>query len=786
MSGAVEVDAPRIAPGAPGTRPTWCRADKQAVGTAIQGTSRVWFTLASGNVTEVYYPRIDRPALRDLGVLLRGADGTFYEDKRDARHTVAWMRPGVPAFDVTSHVEADAYALTKRVLADPARDALLVQLRWRGDVDVFVIANPRLGGEGSGQLAYTGTYDGVPMLFAEHDACALALAVDTEWAARSVGHVGVSDGWQLLSRGEELAPYSAAGPGHVALTGRLTGGADGGSAVVAIGFGTSVAEAGQRARASLLAPFSEHEDAYARGWEHWHATRAALDGEVDADPTDATVLRIHESKAFRGATIASLSIPWGEDRGDADRGGYHLVWPRDLVETAGGLLAVGARQDALRAIDYLASTQLPDGGWPQNMWLDGTPYWGGTQLDEAALPILLIDLADREHDVDCVRRYWPMVRRAAGFLVRNGPSTPQDRWEEDAGLTSFTLAAEIAALRVASGMASALKEAKMARYLSETADAWDRWVEHWTWAEHGPLARGTDAFGYYVRVASRSGGLRGRVAIKNRAPGLSVEADETVSPDALALARFGVRDAGDPRLAATAVVIDAHLARETPRGVAFLRYNGDGYGEAPDGAPFDGRGCGRPWPLLSGERAHFELARGRAEDARRYRAALEAFRSSTGLIPEQVWDAAPIPERHLAPGGASGSARPLVWAHAEAAKLTRSLSAGRVFDRVSVAGRGVDGSRVVWRADRPVPVPAGTRLRVETCAPGTLRWSVDGWTTIHEDPLEASGLGTYYADLPTLTAPAGQRLVFTFHWEDGGWAGVDYEVVLRGDDGASA
>src|SRR5262249_29287275 len=155
--------------------------------------------------------------------------------------------------------------------------------------------------------------------------------------------------------------------------------------------------------------------------------------------------RCHEEKGLPGAIIASLSIPWGDAKGDDDLGGYHLVWPRDLAEAAGGLMAIGACADAHRVLDYLRSTQEADGSWPQNMWVNGAPYWNGVQLDETAFPILLTDLVCREDAAaqGTAVAFWPMVRRAASFIVRNGPSTPQDRWEEDAGLAPFTIAVEI-------------------------------------------------------------------------------------------------------------------------------------------------------------------------------------------------------------------------------------------------------------------------------------------------------------------------------------------------------
>ena len=83
-----------------------------------------------------------------------------------------------------------------------------------------------------------------------------------------------------------------------------------------------------------------------------------------------------------------------------------------------------------------------------------------------------------------------------------------------------------------------------------------------------------------------------------------------ISPDALALVRFGLRAPDDPRILNTIKVIDALLRVKLPQGPCWYRYNGDGYGEHEDGSPFDGTGIGRPWPLLAGERAHYELAAG--------------------------------------------------------------------------------------------------------------------------------------------------------------------------------
>src|ERR1041384_337129 len=337
---------------------------------------------------------------------------------------------------------------------------------------------------------------------------------------------------------------------------------------------------------------------------------------------------------------------------------------------------------------YLQAIQEPDGHWPQNCWLDGTPYWNGVQMDECAFPILLADLARREVDLPEaeLRGLWPMVKRAASFIAMNGPVTAQDRWEEDGGYSPFTLAVEIAALLAAADLAEQIGAPEEAAYLRETADIWNGLIEHWIYATDTPLAKELGVDGYYVRIsppetADAASPLDGFVPIKNRPPQASGQrASLMVSPDALALVRFGLRAPDDPRIRNTVRVIDALLKVDLPAGPCWRRYNGDGYGEHEDGAAFDGTGVGRPWPLLTGERAHYELAAGNRAAAEALLAALEGFASDGHLLPEQVWDAPDIPERELWRGRPSGSAMPLVWAHAEHVKLLRSLADARVFD----------------------------------------------------------------------------------------------------------
>src|SRR5262249_9689979 len=266
------------------------------------------------------------------------------------------------------------------------------------------------------------------------------------------------------------------------------------------------AEAGEQVRAALLENYDSLRQDYVSQWRNWQKGLMKLDradAQRDLYRASVVVLRTHESKDFLGGVIASLSIPWGCNKGDEDLGGYHLVWPRDLVETASGFPAAGAIGDAVRVLRYLETTQEADGRWPQNMWLDGRPYWNGLQMDEAARPILLVDWLRRKAmgTLGDLKRWWPMVRAGAAFIARNGPVTQQDRWEEDAGYSPFTLAAEVAGLLAAADIAESLGESDSASYMRDLADTWNENIERWTYSTNGDLARQIGVDGYYVRIA---------------------------------------------------------------------------------------------------------------------------------------------------------------------------------------------------------------------------------------------------------------------------------------------
>ncbi len=792
------------APGWPGSPARWTSSAKSGVGTSLSPASRVWFTLSHGILNEIFYPRVDQACTRDLGLIITDGQNFFSEEKRHASSLLTYLAEGVPAFHLENTDKDKRYRIEKDIIADPRRDVVLQRTRFIAlqgkmqDHHLYALLAPHLGNHGAGNTAWVGVYKGVPMLFAEREGNALALACSASWLKRSVGFVGASDGWQDLMLHKEITrEYKRAENGNVALCGEVDLGACAGTFLLALGFGSTAAEAGNRALASLYDGFESALALYISEWQAWQRMLPIM----DKDKNDAhnlfrvstAVLRTHESKRFPGGLIASLAIPWGFSKGDDDLGGYHLAWPRDLVESAGGLLAAGAREDVHRVLHYLQVTQEGDGYWPQNMWLDGTPYWHGIQMDETAFPILLVDLARREKalDKDDLTRLWPMVRRAASFIARNGPVTQQDRWEEDAGYSPFTLAVEIAALLVAADLAQLNNEPRTAVYLRETADTWNENIERWVYVTGTELAKRTGVEGYYVRIAppeeaDAASPAAGFVPIKNRPIGQSAEpAVHIVSPDALALVRFGLRSADDPRIVNTVKVIDSLLKVETPGGPVWRRYNDDGYGEHADGSPFDGTGIGRVWPLLSGERAHYELAAGRSRSAERLCRSMEAFANEGGMMSEQVWDGPDIQEKELFFGKPSGSAMPLVWAHSEYVKLIRSLQDGRVFDtppltveRYQVEKRTTPYS--IWRHNHKTrTVRAGRTFRIEVLQPAVIHWSADYWRTAQDVETRDTGLGVHVADLPTKGLLAGGMIIFTVYWPGTKkWEGVDYSIAI--------
>jgi glucoamylase len=777
------------APGAPGLPPTWSSSNKEMVGCSL-GPSRLWFTIGGGILNEVYYPRIDIPQIRDLGIIVADGKGFWVEVKRMFRHTLTLAGPGVPAVLIVHQHER--FELTLRIAPSRERDVLLMELELTGDESLrpYALLAPHLGGTGNHNSAAIAGHRGHRVLWAEQGPYALALAAVTPdqqdaWGRASCGFVGTSDGWQDFARNGAMTwEYASAGPGNVALAGELPR-----KSVLALGFGSSTESAATLALSALFEPFDATWRRQIEDWSGWHGQCAAQVNLADGLPPECVsefklsnmVLRTHLDKTYPGAMVASLSVPWGNTK--EEREGYHLVWPRDLCECAGALLAVGATSEALDTLRYLRATQLADGHWNQNQWLGGKPYWSGVQLDETAFPVLLAAQLEERGTLDGIE-VPDMIRRALSFIVCNGPASDQDRWEEDAGINTFTVAACIAAL-----VCGAPHLDPQARELAlAVADYWNASLEDWTAVTDTPLCGSHGLPGYYVRVAPKEA-MRDRTAlqrvlpVKNQAldPGLPAYAQ--IGGDFLQLVRFGLRRADDPLIRATVLLADMLLKVDTPSGPSWHRYNDDGYGEHDDGSAFDGTGKGRAWPLLTGERGHYELAAGR--DPLPLLLAMVRMASSGGMLPEQVWDAAPIPSRGLEPGRPTGSAMPLAWTHAEYIKLVVSRSLGRPFDRLErvwerYAGRRPRLERVIWCAHAPASeLPEGAGLTLAVTSPATFRWGFDGWQEIRECRTTATSLGLHTVEIDTRGLKSGRSVDLTYRFEPSGqWAGRDFRISV--------
>ena len=793
------------APGGPGLAPHWTSSKKDGIGTSISRGSLVWYTLSEGIVNEVYYPRIDCANIKDFQFLITDKFGLFEEEKIDCEHEISMLEPGVPVYLIKNKSHRKRYVIEKTILSSPRKDALLLNVKFiplEGQLDdyqLFAILNPHVKNYGYENNSWLGDYKGIQMLYAQREDIVLALACSTPFTNMSCGFYGVNDGWQEIKKNKELSKtYSRASNGNVVLTGQVDLQRTNGIFSLVIGFGNNSAEAGQIARSSLLDDFDKIVIDFKSPWlEFQQGCKDISSGSknrIDLYRLSIMVMKSHMDKRFSDASIASLSIPWGFAKGDDDLGGYHLVWPRDLVETAGGLLAVGANSEALQIMLYLMSTQNEDGHWPQNMWLDGTEYWHGIQMDETAFPILLANALKRDRYFKKIP-IWPTIKKAVSFLARNGPVSQEDRWEEDPGYSPFTLAVEISALLLAAEFAKEEGEQKIANYLIELADYWNSNIEKWTYVKDTELSKKVGIEGYYVRIgppdiADVTSPKNGYVPIKNRPPGESkAPFDYIVSPDALALVRFGLRAADDQRMVNTVKVIDYLLKTETKTGPVWHRYNKDGYGEHSNGDPFDGTGIGRGWPLLCGERAHYELAKGNIDQAMDLLNVIEHQTGPGGLIPEQIWDVEDIPQKSLFNGHPSGSAMPLVWAHSEYVKLVRSLEENKVFDmppqtKLRYVKESHLSRLIVWKFNHKChQVNPGETLRIEAEEKAVIKWSTDDWNSFNETEMVDSGLGIFYADLGTKELNSKTKLSFTFYWvEQNKWEGLNYDVIINSEN----
>ena len=244
------------------------------------------------------------------------------------------------------------------------------------------------------------------------------------------------------------------------------------------------------------------------------------------------------------------------------------------------------------------------------------PIGPGLQLDEIAAPILL---AWRLHKQDAALGLFDprvMIVRAAAYLILQGPVTSAGTMGGKCRLLAFD--ARHGDCR--SGLRGGVGQWKtatptLADFIFAYADWLAAHLEEWTVTTQGELVQGIPR--HYIRInptdpiAPDPHADPNTTMIQVANGGGLHPARNVVGGDFLHLVRFGIRGANDPIVRDSIEVIDRVLKHDLPQGPGWRRYNHDGYGQKDDGSAFDGTGVGRCWPILTGERGHYELAAGR-------------------------------------------------------------------------------------------------------------------------------------------------------------------------------
>jgi len=702
------IAAPRpaaVAPGGPGAQSYFDLARKDCVGTAGDTTSKVWYTVAGGVLSDVYEPTIDNTNVATLQYIV--TDGATFTDlqARDMTYTVAADPTGM-ACTVTATDAAHGYQIVTTYVTDPARDTVLMSTRLRAApgspvnvsaLHLYARLDAHANGDGGGGTDNAGgntaimtvaSGSPVPVIGSTNTVTAAAnrgYAVPTFMALRasgpspaaSVGYAGTaSDGLAELDATHTLAPvYDSAPDGHVTATLQLATGA-GGTVTLALGFGRTAAQAVATAGKSLAQPFGDIEGSYLRGWQTYdHGLRRPprrYPGLSTAEGADlarryylsANVIKASEDKTFPGAIVASLASPWGQSVPAGTLAGgkpvyfgsYREVFSRDLYEAFTGLLTDGDLATARAATLFLFDhQQLPNGQFPRNSLLNGqaAPDTGGTQLDETAYPILMALQSGLGGDAALWRGH---IRPAADLLVATGPSFGAERWEEQSGYSPSTIAAEIAGLTAAAAIAGQHGDTARARLYQATADDFQRNTVGWDVTSTGPDSSAP----YFIRL-SKTGDPNAAISYGLGNGGPTADQRAVIDGGFQELVRLGELPVGDQDVQASLGVLDKQISVTTPSGTGYYRYgtsaaagSADGYGDCfqpsqtsctTPGAPWPptNTGTGHLWPVLSGERAESDVAAGNLTGASALLEAMAQFSSGVGLVPEQAWEDPNLP-----------------------------------------------------------------------------------------------------------------------------------------------
>jgi len=723
------------APDGPGALSHFDLARKDCLGTARNTTSKVWYTVADGMLSDVYYPTDDNTNVETLQYVV--TDGSTFTDiqQRDMTYTASALDSSGMSCRVTATARSGRYRIVTDYVTDPTRDALLMRVRFKpltkGQYRLYARLDPTVNGNGGGGSGNGGADSAVTDTSTGHDVLVSSdlntatnaanrdygqpvyMAFDGPFSQVSTGFAGQpSDGLTQLKQAHTLTTtYDSALNGNVVQVAQIMSQGHGSgrapsSFTLALGFGATQTSAVQNAQESLQTPFSATLQAYDRGWRHYDAalrrppvrlsglsrsTVRALDREYYVS---ANVVKASEDKTFPGAISASLASPWGQaiSAGDPNNtyfGSYREIFARDLYEAWTGLMADGDTATARDAVLFLFDRQQqPDGSMPRNSLLNGelAPDSFNTQLDECSYPILMA----YQMGMTDPTLYADHIRPAANFVISHGPSFGPERWEEQSGYSPSTIAAEIAGLLAAANIADVNHDAVSAREWRAVADDYQRSIKSWTVTTNGPLANHR----YFIRV-SKTGDPNAAISYNLGNGGPTLDQRSVIDAGFLELARLGELPATDPDILQSLPVVDATIESNTPSGPGWHRYNGDGYGDgAADGHPWapSDMGTGHLWPALSSERGEQDLQMGDPATAASLLRTMANFASGVGLIPEQDWE---LPDLAASPYGTdptvasigftnghpAGSAAPLTWSAGAYVRLAADLGAGRLLDQ---------------------------------------------------------------------------------------------------------
>jgi glucoamylase len=716
----------QVAPGGPGGNADWLPSNKTGIGTSYTTASNVWFTLQDGRLSELYYPDLSTTSVRNLDFVV--TDGhSFAVKAQDASNSTRlvdtkngrgkghrwWCKdaddPKSLTYQIVNTDKDNRWRLTTTFVTDPSRATLLIDVEFTSlngqPYYLYAVYQPQLNNPTiEAPLNESGVTQDTALLASDAQGkVASAFTASPAFTETSNGYLGTSDGWTDLSQNYHLTNHYASAPkGTVVQTGRLplTGLWGSRHLTLALGFAAAESAALDTANASLGTGFDRVSDQYADGWDQYldslRDPPASLFTKYQQQlyAVSAMVLAVSEDKIYRGAFVASPTMPWAWSTGlDNPSAVYHAVWSRDLYEIVTALIADGDLAGAGRALDYLFNLQQkPDGSFPQNSFVNGTPHWGGLQLDEVGDPIILAYQLGRKDTTT-----WSHVKRAANFLVNfvstDGPAapyTPGERWENQSGYSPSSTASEIAGLVCAADIAKANGDAASAQLYLTTADSWQSQLEKWMVTTNGPFSK----LPYYLRLTKDGQPNVGTTyGLGDGGPSV-IDQRKVADAGFLELVRLGIKPAYDFVIISSLRVVDQQLATTTPNGIFWHRYNFDGYGETATGAPWGVTDPntftthGRLWPIFAGERGEYDLAAHNMFEAQAHLNAIGRTANEGYLLPEQVWDNQPPAGQ---PGFASGtptfSATPLNWTHAQFIRLAFDVAAGRLLEQPSIVAQ---------------------------------------------------------------------------------------------------